>query len=142
GNAPLPGWALAGQPSGPPTAQAQPPARSEPPGQEVVAVDRLFASLNKGDAGPAWSEPVRLARADVNSRALDPWGGDDPPRICGVSGAPGWRTGRAKGVPERPWATGCGSGRPFAGPGPVGGGPHPPGQVPRLRLGQPNHARP
>jgi hypothetical protein len=78
GNAPLPGWALASQPSSPPTAQAQPPARSEPPRPEVVAGDRLFASLSKGGARLAFSEPLRQARAGADSWALDPLWGDEP----------------------------------------------------------------
>src|SRR5262249_11637835 len=77
--APAPRWALASQPSGLRTAQAQPPARSEGSGSEtVVAVDRLFASLDKGDARLALSEPIRQAQAGANLWALDPLGGDEP----------------------------------------------------------------
>jgi hypothetical protein len=48
------------------------PAPSEPLRQEVVALDRLFASLSRADAGAAFAQPTRHAHIEADSWPFDP----------------------------------------------------------------------
>jgi hypothetical protein len=54
------------------------PAKGAWPGPDVAVLDRLFASLNKWDAGLDLSQPMRQAPAEADSWALDPASGDGP----------------------------------------------------------------
>src|SRR5260370_28523145 len=54
------------------------PAKGAWPGPDVAVVDRLFASLNKGDGSFALSQSMRHAPGEADSWALHPVSADGP----------------------------------------------------------------
>jgi hypothetical protein len=76
--APGPGSQRPGQPPQPGRWPRSAAPASEPSPGQVMAVDRWFASLNKGDVGFPLAQPIRHARAEADCWALDPWWTAEP----------------------------------------------------------------